>query len=76
MRRAWLVVLLVFVVAFSSAAMASAETLIVAQGADPVTLDPHGQNDQPSARVRVQIYETLVNHGYDLDIVPGLAKSW
>src|SRR5690554_6297886 len=56
--------------------MASAETLIVAQGADPVTLDPHGQNDQPSARVRVQIYETLVNHGPSLEIIPGLAKSW
>lgn len=75
-KRSWFVVLLVFAVAFAGFGVAAAETLIVAQGADPVTLDPHGQNDQPSARVRAQIFETLVGHGYELEIVPGLAKSW
>lgn len=75
-RRSWFVVLLVFAVVFAGFGVAAAETLIVAQGADPVTLDPHGQNDQPSARVRAQIFETLVSHGYELEIVPGLAKSW
>lgn len=75
-RKSWLVMLLVLVVAFSGLSVVAAQTLTVAQGADPVTLDPHGQNDQPSARVRAQIFETLVNHGYNLEIVPGLAKSW
>jgi peptide/nickel transport system substrate-binding protein len=56
--------------------LAAAQTLIVAQGADPVTLDPQGQNDQPSARVRVQIYDTLVAFDKDLNIVPSLAESW
>lgn len=69
-------VLLALAVVFAGFGLAAAQTLIVAQASDPVTLDPHGQNDQPSARVRVQIYETLVNHGYDLEIVPGLAESW
>lgn len=75
-RKSWLVFLLVFFVAFAGFGVAGAQTLTVAQGADPVTLDPHGQNDQPSARVRSQIFETLVNHGSSLEIVPGLAKSW
>ncbi|NMB02491.1 MAG: glutathione ABC transporter substrate-binding protein [Firmicutes bacterium] len=75
-RKSWLVVLLVLAVTFAGFSMVGAQTLTVAQGADPVTLDPHGQNDQPSARVRAQIFETLVNHGYSLEIVPGLAKSW
>lgn len=75
-RKSWIVAVLVLAVAFAGVGVAGAQTLTVAQGADPVTLDPHGQNDQPSARVRAQIFETLVNHGQNLDIVPGLAKSW
>lgn len=75
-RKSWFVVLLVLAVAFAGFGVTQAQTLTVAQGADPVTLDPHGQNDQPSARVRAQIFETLVNHGYNLEIIPGLAKSW
>ncbi len=53
-----------------------AENLIVAQGADITSLDPHGENDQPSARVRSQIYETLVYQNEDLELLPGLAVSW
>lgn len=75
-RKSWFVVLLVFAVAFAGFGVAAAQTLTVAQGSDPVTLDPHGSNDQPSARVRAQIFETLVNHGNSLEIVPGLATSW
>lgn len=48
----------------------------VAQGADAVTLDPHGENDQPSSRVRSQIYETLINQDEKLNLEPGLAVSW
>ena len=76
MRKSLLVLVTVFALVLSMVAFASAKTLIVAQGSDPVTLDPQGQNDQPSARVRVQIFETLVNQDNDLNIVPGLATSW
>ncbi len=55
---------------------AHAFTLTVAQGSDIVSLDPHGSNDQPSARVRAQIYDTLVIQTEDLDLIPGLAESW
>jgi peptide/nickel transport system substrate-binding protein len=52
------------------------ETLIVAQGADPVSLDPHATNDQPSSRVMAQIYERLVVQTEEMELEPGLAESW
>lgn len=52
------------------------EELIVVQGADARTLDPHRSNDQPSARVMNQIYETLVYQNDNMEIEAGLATSW
>ncbi|KAB3538615.1 glutathione ABC transporter substrate-binding protein [Alkaliphilus pronyensis] len=52
------------------------EELIVGQGADAVTLDPHSTNDQPSSRVSKQIYETLVAQNENMEIEPSLAESW
>ena len=51
-------------------------TLIVAQGADAPTLDPHGTNDQPASRVSKQIYNSLIFATPDMELVPALAKSW
>lgn len=53
-----------------------AEEFIVGQGADPVSLDPHGQNDQSSSRVRVQIFDTLLTQDKDMEFQPALAESW
>ena len=53
-----------------------ADTLVVAQGADAKSLDPHATNDQPSSRVMKQIYNTLVASTVDMEIVPALAESW
>lgn len=53
-----------------------ADTLVVAQGADAKSLDPHATNDQPSSRVTKQIYNTLVFATEDMEIVPALAESW
>lgn len=52
------------------------DTIVVAQGADATSLDPHATNDQTSSRVYVQLYDTLVKTDLDMEIVPGLAKSW
>ena len=52
------------------------DTIIVAQGSDPKTLDTHATNDQPSSRVSGQIYSRLVEVDKDMNIVPGLAESW
>lgn len=51
-------------------------TIIVAQGADPKSLDPHATNDQPSSRVNKQIYDTLVEQDTNMELQPGLAESW
>lgn len=52
------------------------DTLVVAQGSDAKTLDPHMTNDQPSSRVAAQIYSQLVTVDENMDIVPDLAESW
>lgn len=69
-------ILLASFVVFAGFGSAAAQTLIVAQGADAVNLDPHTTNDQPSSRVRRQIYETLIVQGEDLNLYPGLATQW
>lgn len=55
---------------------ALAQTITIGMGADAVNLDPHTTNDQPSSRVRRQIFETLIVQGEDLNLYPGLATSW
>ena len=52
------------------------DTLIVAQGSDAKTLDPHATNDQPSSRVAAQIYSQLVETDKEMNIIPGLATEW
>lgn len=52
------------------------DTLVIAQGSDAKTLDPHSTNDQPSSRVAVQIYSQLVEVDQDMNLIPGLATSW
>lgn len=52
------------------------DTIVVAQGADPKSLDPHGSNDQPSSRINKQIYNTLIESNEDMELVPALAKEW
>jgi len=52
------------------------DTLVIAQGADAKSLDPHATNDQPSSRVSKQIYNTLVESTVDMELVPGLASDW
>lgn len=52
------------------------DTIIIAQGADAKSLDPHATNDQPSSRVSKQIYSRLVEMNEEMEIIPGLAESW
>ncbi len=55
---------------------ASAQTITIAMGADPVTFDLHNTNDQPTSQVSRQIYDTLVIQNEELELDPGLAESW
>src|SRR6267143_1332003 len=43
---------------------------------DPQTIDPHSQNELLTNSINGQIYETLVNRGKKLEIVPVLATEW
>jgi peptide/nickel transport system substrate-binding protein len=43
---------------------------------DPQTIDPHSQNELLTNAINGQIYETLVNRGKKLEIVPVLATEW
>lgn len=52
------------------------DTLTVAFGADPPTLDPHSSSSSPSVNALNPIYETLVRYDDDGKIIPLLAESW
>ncbi len=70
--------MLIFTMVFIGFAVpfAYADALLVAQGADARTLDPHGSNDNISSRVIKQINETLVVQDENMELQPGLAESW
>jgi len=50
--------------------------LVVAQGADAISLDLHMVNDLASLRVLGHIHDTLVVQDENLEIQPGLASEW
>ena len=67
---AWLLSAALFV------ASASAQTLRWASQGDPLTMDPHSQNELLTNNLNGQVYESLVNRDRRLEIVPVLATSW
>lgn len=50
--------------------------LVIANNSDAVSLDPNGSNDIPSYDVQRNIYETLIKQDENVELQPGLAKSW
>ena len=74
LRLPQLLVTLAMVLALS--AWAVAQTLIIAQGTDAVSLDPHDVTDSPSATVTSHIYETLFELTPDGEIVPHLVEEY
>lgn len=52
------------------------DTLVVANGAEPVTFDIQATNDQATTRVARQIYQTLIRQNEDLTLSPELATEW
>ena len=52
------------------------DTLVIAQGADAKSLDPHASNDNPSSNIRVQIYDRLMDLDDNGVPQPMLAESW
>ncbi len=63
----------------SSASAEAAEvrdTLYIQISADPGDLNPYTTNTTQSARVNKQVYEPLMDLGYDMKLTPILAESW
>ena len=67
---------LVALFAAMPAAPVQAKTLRWASQGDPLTLDPHSQNEGLTNDMNGQVYEKLVKRDRQLAIGPGLATSW
>src|SRR6266545_1561921 len=50
--------------------------VVIAQGVDPTTLDPHLHLETPASNVLLQMYDTLLYRDKDLKLIPWLAESW
>jgi len=60
----------------SNETTAKRDTLVYSQSSDAVTLNPHMATDLYSRRVLANIFDRLVETDEELNLVPGLAKSW
>jgi peptide/nickel transport system substrate-binding protein len=63
-------------VAPGPATSAPAGQVIIAQGVDPTTLDPHWHEETAAYSVLLNIYDTLLFRDRDLKLIPWLAESW
>lgn len=52
------------------------DTLIIAVDREPVTLNPHGSNDNGTHFVNNLIFERLVTLDNDMNLIPVLATTW
>lgn len=77
MRKILLLVLAMVVVFAAIGAAAAPKLLVYAKGSDPRGLDPAYVDDGESAKIIVNIYDTLVKYKQgNTDIEPALATSW
>ena len=77
MRRTVALVIGLALLAWSGGALAAPQgQVVVAQGVDPTTLDPHWHEETPAYNVLLNIYDTLLFRDKNLNIIPWLATSW
>ena len=53
-----------------------AQTLRWSSSGDPLTMDPHSQNELMTNTINAQVYERLLSRDRQLQLAPGLATSW
>lgn len=68
--------LLLFTLFLNSVYPAPKDTVIIAQGVDPSTLDPQNHYETPAFNVLLNIYETLLVRNDEMKLEPLLATSW
>jgi peptide/nickel transport system substrate-binding protein len=61
---------------FAAVGLAQAQTLRWASQGDPLTMDPHAQNEGLTNSMNGQVYEYLVGRDKQLELVPKLATEW
>jgi peptide/nickel transport system substrate-binding protein len=61
---------------FAAGPAVRAQTFRWAGQGDPMTMDPHSQNEALTNSINQQVYERLVGRDRKLAIVPALAVSW
>lgn len=77
LKRFWVVSLVViFALALAACSKDDEGQLVIAVGADIVSLSTHGSNDVPSSNVQENIYETLTRLDENQQLQPGLAEKW
>ncbi len=74
--KQFLVFLLTFLLVFTAGGAAAAKTITVATSNDALTLDPYMLSETPTNSVNFNMFEGLVFFDSELNIMPGLAKSW
>jgi peptide/nickel transport system substrate-binding protein len=75
-RALFVLSLAVFLTFGGIAAAAPKDTLVIAQGVDPSTLDPHNHQETPAFNVLLNVYDTLLIRDDNLKIQPLLASSY
>lgn len=69
-------ILSVVLLSFGLASGAAKDTLVIAQGVDPTTLDPQNHYETPAFNVCLNIFDTLLQRTADMKIEPLLATSY
>ena len=76
-RAALALFLVVFTVLwYGGAGAASQGTVVVAQGVDPTTLDPHNHQETPANNLAINLFDSLLERDADLKLVGLLAESY
>ncbi|MBI2153774.1 MAG: ABC transporter substrate-binding protein, partial [Candidatus Rokubacteria bacterium] len=77
MKRAVALLFALFLIGWAGGLSAAPQgQVVIAQGVDPTTLDPHLHLETPALNVLVQIYDTLLFRDANLKLIPWLAESW
>jgi peptide/nickel transport system substrate-binding protein len=71
-----ILVILLILLTFGFAWSAPKDTLVIAQGVDPTTLDPHNHYETPAFNVCLNIFDTLLQRNDQVKIEPLLATSY
>ncbi len=55
---------------------ATLDEVVILQGVDPGSLDPHDEATFTAAQIFFEVFDSLIHRNAALELVPGLAASW